>query len=124
MPVGEWKTLAGYLYFGRWKKGAAPTHLISIKKRHRRHHRLHLSFSHASPVHLVPSQPGLIGYPATPGTAARGTVAHSQEVCVHKAVTAADEGAIAPARDVNIAGEGENIIETVYLGGMWDCMRR
>lgn len=31
-PDGEWKTLAGYLYFGGLEKGAVLTLLISIKK--------------------------------------------------------------------------------------------
>lgn len=31
-PAREWKTLAGYLYYGGLEKGAALTHLISIKK--------------------------------------------------------------------------------------------
>lgn len=61
---------------------------------------------------------GLIGYLAKPGTVASRKVAHSQEVYVHKAVTDADWGALSlGGSGKSIAGEDENIIETVYFGG-------
>lgn len=93
LHIWEWKNLPGYLYFGRWKNQATPTYLICIKKKkkkHQQHCSLHLSFSHASLVLLVLSQPGLIGYTANTGTVVLCKVAHSQEAYVHKAVTVAD----------------------------------
>lgn len=52
LPVGEWKTLTGYLYLGQWKKRAAPAPLISIKK---------ASSTRHSPPFLLPHCAGAPG---------------------------------------------------------------
>lgn len=118
-PTGSGKLLLAIYILVGWRKG--PCSPISlVLKRHWQHCSLHLSFSHTSLGHLVLCQPGFIG--CKDGVCGAGLHVHRQQTCTKPEPLQTEEQSPWPAtaKDVNIAGEGENVIETVYLGGLWD----